>query len=58
MPVVPSAIAMPIHNPAIVTVASFCSGDIGIMVMAAFRVIAIVAVKTVVPIKSNIAASF
>src|SRR4051812_45608239 len=58
MPVVASAIARPIHSPAIVTVVSFCPGDSGIMVMTALRMTAIVAVKTVVPIRSSIARSF
>ena len=54
---VPSAIANPIHNPAIVTVVSFCTGDSGITAMAAYRLTTMTAVKTVVPISSSIAAS-
>ena len=58
MPVLASAIASPIHSPAIVTVVSFCTGDSGIMVTKAFRFTAIAAVKTIVPIRSSIVLSF
>src|SRR3981189_586533 len=54
MPVVASAIASPIHSPAIETVVSFCTGESGIVVMAAFRLTAIDAVRMVVPIRSSI----
>src|SRR5258708_39583750 len=54
MPVVASAIASPIHSPAIATVVSFCTEDNGIVVIAAFRLTAIAATRTVVPIRSSI----
>src|SRR6266480_1326535 len=54
MPVVASAIANPIQRPATETVVSFCTGDNGIVVMAALRLTAIDAVRMVVPISSSI----
>src|SRR6267378_306784 len=54
MPVVASAIASPIHNPAIVTVVSFCTTDNGSVVIVAFKFTAIAAVRRVVPIRSSI----
>jgi len=54
MPVVASAIANPIHNPATATVVSFDTGDSGIMVIVAFKFTTIAAVRTMAPIRSSI----
>src|SRR2546430_10733280 len=58
MPVAASAMAKPIHKPAMLTVVSFCSGDSGIVVIAALRLTAIAAVRMVVPIRSSMTFSF
>src|SRR5215470_1443830 len=53
MPVVASAMAKPIQSPAIATVVSFCTGDDGMETITALRLTAIIAVRTVVPIRSS-----